>query len=94
MICPACQTEYIGMHSCAGAPSASNLTVLPGSLAYAAQPSMYPDAAERRRYALLQASAALAAHPNENGEFWLPEAAVRFTEELLAIIERREGEAR
>ena len=54
--------------------------------------SIYPDAAERRRYALLRAAAVILSHPDENGEFPLPESAVKSAQNLLAIIERREQE--
>ena len=54
--------------------------------------SIYPDAAERRTYALLQAAAVILSHPDENGEFPLPESAVKSAQNLLAIIERREQE--
>jgi len=58
----------------------------------AAPTATLSDAAERRRYALLQAAAVILSHPDENGEFPLPESAVKSAQNLLAIIERRELE--
>jgi hypothetical protein len=47
-----------------------------------------------RNFALLQAAAMISCHPDENGEFPLPEAAVMLAESLLSIIERRQKEGK
>lgn len=52
------------------------------------------EAAERRRYALLQAATTLLGAPNSDGEQWTIDGAALIAIELLAEIERREKEPR